>query len=208
MDYAELVQKRRAVSDYDPEHVMTDEELAAIFEKVTLTPSSYNLQHWRFVVVRDRENKRKLCEAAFKQPKVELASATVVVVGRLAAFRDAERIYAALTPDKRAPLIRRIEATYEGKPAFQRDEAIRSAAMAAMNLMLAALDAGYESGPMIGFDPQAVARLVGLDDDHIPVMLVTLGKQVGSLRPRPARLPISEIVHFERLDGRGLSAER
>ena len=46
-------------------------ELKAIFDKVVLAPSSFNLQHWRFIVVRDQANKEKLCEAAFDQPQVK-----------------------------------------------------------------------------------------------------------------------------------------
>ena len=64
---------------------ITDAELAAIFERVRLTPSSFNLQHWRFVVVRDPARKASLRKAAFNQEQVEMASAAIVVVGKLTA---------------------------------------------------------------------------------------------------------------------------
>lgn len=93
---------------------------------------------------------------------------------------------------------------YDPSPALRRDEAIRSASLAAMTLMYAASDMGYASGPMIGFDPASVSRLVSLDEQHIPVMLVVIGKQLGDIRPCADRYPVGEVVKLESLDGPGL----
>lgn len=182
MEFTDLVRARRSVKQYDPAHPITDAELRALFEIVALTPTSFNLQHQRFVVVRDPARKRALRAAAMNQPQVEGASAAVVVLGKLDAHAGAGE---------------RIEKFYEGKPALARDEAIRSAALAAMTLMYAALDAGYATGPMIGFDPDAVARAIELPDGYVPVMLVVIGKAVGEPRPRADRLPLSESVRLE-----------
>ena len=88
---------------------------------------------------------------------------------------------------------------------MQRDETVRSASLAAMTLMYTARDMGYATGPMIGFDPQAVSDLIGLDRNHIPVMLIVIGKQIGEIRPRSARLPVSEVVRLETMSGPGLT---
>ena len=74
-----------------------------------------------------------------------------------------------------------------------------------MTLMFAASDMGYATSPMIGFDPQAVGDLIGLDANHIPVLLIAIGKQVGDLRPRSARLPVNEVVRLETMRGPGLA---
>lgn len=63
---------------------------------------------------------------------------------------------------------------YGENPMLQRDEAVRSAAMAAMTLMLAARDKGLVSCPMIGFDAAGVSDAFGLGDG-CPVMLLTVG---------------------------------
>jgi putative NAD(P)H nitroreductase len=204
MHFEEIVTARRSVKNYDPNHTISDAELKAIFDKVVLAPSSFNLQHWRFIVVRDRANKEKLCKAAFDQPQVKAASAAIVVAGKLSAHEDAPRIYAESPQSIRDAMLPMIRGFYAEKPAMQRDEAIRSGALAAMTLMYAAQDAGYATGPMIGFDPDAVGKLVGHDEHHIPVMLVVIGKQTGDIRPRPHRLPVEEVVKFETLGGSGL----
>jgi nitroreductase len=94
---------------------------------------------------------------------------------------------------------------YRDQPALQREEAIRSGALAAMSLMYAARHHGWDSGPMIGFDASSVAALLELDTRTVPVMLVTLGKALGGPPPRLYRRPLAEIVHLESATGASLA---
>jgi nitroreductase len=45
--------------------------LASLFETVALSPSSFNLQHWNFIAVRDAATKQKMRAAALGQPQLE-----------------------------------------------------------------------------------------------------------------------------------------
>ncbi|MBT6718810.1 MAG: nitroreductase family protein, partial [Nitrospina sp.] len=63
---------------------------------------------------------------------------------------------------------------------------------------------GWDTCPMIGFDPVAVAKILELDASHIPVMLLTLGYRKEDPRPRSSRRPVSEIVKINTLNGPGL----
>ena len=204
MELKEVIEARRSVSHFDPRHTIDDATLTELFRLVTLAPSSFNLQHWRFVVVREPANKATLRAAAFDQSQVEDASAVVVVCAHLLAHRDAEPIYAEAPQDVRQRMVPMIHKFYEGHEQLQRDEAIRSASLAAMVLMLAAHDMGLATGPMIGFDPQKISRAIQLDRDHFPVMLVTLGRQEGQMRPRAYRRPLHEVVKLETLSGPGV----
>ena len=204
MELKAAISGRRSVKKFDPGHRISDAELRAMFGQVILSPSSFNMQHWRFVVVRDAATKALLRKAAFDQEQVETASAVILVLGKLTAHEDAERIFASAPENVRKSMVPMIHGFYADKPAAQRDEAIRSGALAAMTLMLAAQELGYASGPMIGFDPKEVCRILRVDDGHVPVMLVVVGKQVGELRSRADRLPPSEVVRLDAFDGPGL----
>ena len=206
MNFSELVHERRSVSDYDPDAPISDSALRAIFEDVRLSPSASNLQHWRFVVVRDPDRKTELQAAAYNQAKVGTCSAAIVACGKLDALDDAPRIYQSVPSEAREGMISRVHAFYDGKEQLLRDEAIRSATLAAMTLMFSAKSHGFDTGPMIGFDPQAVRDLIHLPDNLIPVMLITLGRQSGESRPRADRLPIDEIVRCTTFDGQRLHA--
>lgn len=204
MDFREIVTNRRSVKAFDTNHEITDEALKSIFEQVVLGPSSFNLQHWHFVVVREAARKAALRKYAMNQAQVEEASVCIAVVGRLDAHERAGEVFAESPPKVRDTMVPMIERFYGDKPEFQRDEAIRSCSLAAMTLMYAAQDHGYATGPIIGFDPAAVSKEIGLGADEFPVMLVVIGKQVSQMRPRAMRFPLAKVVTFNTLDGPGL----
>ena len=79
MNFHDAVLRRRSIKTYDPSYVIDDEELRVLFESVRQSPSSFNLQHWRFVVVRDPARRAELRAASYGQPHIEQASAVVVV---------------------------------------------------------------------------------------------------------------------------------
>ena len=199
MTFSDLARQRHSVRHYTPGLTIEDSELAAIFAEVALSPSSFNLQPWQFVVVRDAARKRELRGLSFGQQQVEDCAAAIVVCGRLDAHADAPRIYADAPAAMREKFVPMIAAVYTDQPALQREEAIRGGSLAAMSLMYAAKARGWDTGPMIGFDAKKVAAFIGLDAQTVPVMLIVLGKALnGEQPPRLYRRPHEEIVHLER----------
>ena len=87
---------------------------------------------------------------------------------------------------------------YTGNELVQRDEAMRSCGMAAMTIMLAAKEMGYDTCPMDGFDFNAVAKLLNLPDDHTPVMFVVVGKALKPAQPRGGQLEMNEVVIYNK----------
>jgi nitroreductase len=73
--------------------------------------------------------------------------------------------------------------------------------MAMMTLMLAAKSMGYESCPMIGFDIEAVAKLIHLPADHVMGPMVAIGKGTKDSWPKPGQLAMSEILFTDRFPG-------
>ena len=204
MEFTQLAQQRRSIKKYDADATIYDAELTALFEHVVLAPSAFNLQHWRFIAVRDPKIKQAMQEAAWGQPQVGDSAVAILVTAKLNAHEDAGRIFKEAPADVQAQMLPMIENFYAGKDQVQRDEALRSASMAAMTLMYAAKDQGYESGPMIGFDPEAMSLLLQLDEKHIPVMLIVLGKGEAANRPRAYRYPLHEVVKLDTFTGPGL----
>lgn len=206
MDFTQLARERHSVRRYQPGLQIEDAELQAIFHLVQLSPSSFNLQHWRFVVVREQARKRALRGLSYGQQQVEDCAAVVLVCGRLDAHEDAAALYAQATAELRDKFVPMIAGVYAGQPALQREEAVRSGALAAMSLMYAAKATGWDSGPMIGFDATQVAALLALPPTLLPVMMVTLGKALDGVQPaRLYRRPLAEVVHLETAEGATLA---
>ena len=75
-----VVLERRATMHFSPDPV-PDEYIKAILSLAAQAPSGYNLQPWRFIVVRKEENKKRLRSVAFNQPKVSEAPVVIICLG-------------------------------------------------------------------------------------------------------------------------------
>lgn len=202
MDTLEAIRTRRAVKHFDPNHRLTEKEIETLLSLTILSPTAFNIQHWRLVVVRDPELRKEIRKAAWDQDQVTDASLLVVLCADLMAWqKQPERYWRNAPEEVRGFLVPAIERYYRDNPEAQRDEAIRSCGIAAQTLMLAAKAIGYDSCPMDGFDFPAVARLVQLPADHIIVMLVAIGRATQAARPRGGQLPLDEVVVTDRFPG-------
>jgi nitroreductase len=199
MNTLEAIESRRAVKHFDPDHQMTEEEIARLIELAKLAPSSFNMQNYRFVLVRDPELRREIRAVAWNQAQVTDASLLVILCADLTAHANNPSRYWAHAPKEvQDILVPALTPFYEGKPVLIRDEGMRSTGFAGMTLMLAARGMGYDSCPMVGFDAEAVAKLIRLPDDHAISFMLAIGKQTKPVWPRGDRLPDSEVVIHDR----------
>ncbi len=91
-------------------------------------------------------------------------------------------------------LVPMIAPFYGSNPQLQRDEAMRSIGIASQTLMLAAKSMGYDSCPMIGFDPIKVGEIIQLPENHVIGMMITVGKAIKDANARGGQLPYEEVV--------------
>jgi nitroreductase len=73
---------RYAVKKFAPEKRISAEDWAMLEQAVLLSPSSYGLQPWRFIVVTDTNIRRELIDASFGQDKVLNSSHLIVFAAR------------------------------------------------------------------------------------------------------------------------------
>jgi nitroreductase len=206
VEFDQLCANRHSVRKYQAGVKISDADLAKIFGLVVQGPSSFNIQHWQFIVVREDERKSALKDLSYGQAQVADCAAVVLVCGAMQAYRDADRIYAEAPVEVREKYVPMIEGSYHEQLAIQRDEVIRSGSMAAMSLMYAAKNTGWDSGPMIGFDAAKVGQYLELDEQTIPVMMIVLGKALNGEQPERAyRRPIAEVVQLESATGKRLT---
>jgi nitroreductase len=198
-----VIRERRATMHFDGAP-LPDAALQTILEHAGQAPSGYNLQPWRFLVVRTPDAKARLRKAAFDQPKITEASAVVVAFAPREGWKEnAAEIFeesarrGAIPPaekEKRlAGAIKFIESM---------DRAVwlnRHTMIAFTHLMLAAEAAGFDTAPMEGFDPAAVRTAMELPGDCEVVALLAIGRLKGEDKPNPGRLPLSRLAFSESL---------
>ncbi|MEM1167060.1 MAG: nitroreductase family protein [Planctomycetota bacterium] len=195
MHVFEAINERRAVKHYDTEHRMSEQEITDLLTLAIQSPTSFNIQHWRFVVVQDPELRAQIRAAGFDQAQITDASVLIVMTADVQAWQKSPGRYWANAPkDVAELLVGWMGPFHEGKAELQRDEAMRSIGMAMQTIMLAAKGMGYDSCPMIGFEHDKVAGLINLPQDHCVGPMIAIGKKTKDPWPKPGQLPLSEVV--------------
>jgi nitroreductase len=195
MNVKTAIQTRRSIKAYDPTHKMTQTEIDELMSLAMLSPTAFNIQHWRFVLVQDPALRKEIQAVSWNQAQVTEASLLIVLVADVQAWaKEPERYWRDAPKPVQDFLVPAIKQYYTDRPQAQRDETMRSCGMAAMTLMLAAKEMGYDTCPMDGFDFDAVAKLLNLPADHIPTMFVTVGKAAKEAWPRGGQLSMDEVV--------------
>lgn len=199
MNVSLAIETRRAVKAFDPNHRMSEAEIQRFMELAMLSPTAFNIQNWRFVLPRDAELRRQLRAAAWDQAQVTDASLLVVLTADLKAWEKEPARYWRNAPQPAQDyLIPAIGQYYQGREQTQRDEAMRSCGIAAMTLMLAAREMGYDSCPMDGFDFDVAGKLINLPPDHVIALFVAIGKNIAPTLPRAGQLAMNEVVVVDR----------
>ncbi len=199
MDTFDAITQRRSVKHYDPNHEMTEAEIEKLLSAAILSPTSFNIQNWRFVLVRNPELRKQIRAAAWNQAQITDASLTIVLTGDLRAHaKDPDRYWANAPETIRNILVPMIGQFYDNQEGLQRDEVMRSVGIAGQTIMLAAKAMGYDSCPIIGFDPVKVAEIINLPEDHAIGMIVVVGKAAKPAHGRGGQLPMDEVVLTDR----------
>ena len=195
MKTEEAIKARRAIKHYDPTHRMTDEEINKLLSLAMLSPTAFNIQNWRYVVVSDGELRKRIRAEAWDQAQVTDTSLFIILCADLKSWeKEPARYWRNASKEVQDFMVPAIDDYYRGKEQVQRDEAMRSCGIAAQTLMLAAKSMGYDSCPMDGFDFDKVAELIKLPDDHVIAMFVAIGKGTKEAWPRPGQLAFDEVV--------------
>ena len=195
MNTFEAITERRAVKNYDPIHQLSKDEIEQLFNLAILSPTAFNIQNWRFVLVQNPELRSAIRAVSWNQAQVTDASLLIVLCADLKSWeKEPARYWRNASQATQDILLPAIDNYYRGLDQLQRDEAMRSCGMAAQTLMLAAKAMGYDSCPMDGFDFEAVGKLINLPEDHAIAMFVTIGKALSPVHPRAGQLPLSEVL--------------
>jgi nitroreductase len=200
----QVLLERRATQHFQDRPV-PEEYLSAILQFACQAPSGYNLQPWRFIVVRDESNRKRLQKAAMNQTKVSEAPVVIIAFG----IPNEWRRYIQDVFEEGA---RRGAGAAEDIPAMK-DTATRfldqipddvwlnrHTMIAVTAMMLVAGAYGLDTAPMEGFDPRAVKREFGLPEEAEVIALLAIGFAEAPDKPYPGRLPLEDLVFAEEYD--------
>jgi len=178
LSVSDAITQRRSVRAYTPD-ALPQADLDAILRDAGLAPSAWNLQPWRFVVVRDPALKTKLAAAAYQQKQVLAAPAVIVLYTDMAdtlAHLD-QVVRPGTTAEQGLGFRRGVENAFAGQTEAQHEAwGFAQGHIALGFLLLSAQARGYSTSSMAGFDPEAVKQLLGLPANVRVPALVAIGR--------------------------------
>lgn len=194
MKTIDAIKKRRSIRYYDSNYVIPDNEINELINLTMLTATSYNIQHWKFVVVDNPRLRKEIRKVSFDQAQITDASKLILVCTDIKAWeKDMPRKWENAPSEISDFMVSRSKLFYQDKEQLQRDEAIRSASFATQTLVLASVSKGYDTGVMIGFESEKVAKLINLPKDYIISNFVVIGKGIEAPFIRGGQLPLEEV---------------
>jgi len=199
-----VIAERRSTPQFSSLAV-ADKHLQQIIHAGLRSPSGYNLQPWRFVVVREVEQRRKLRAACHEQPKVEQAPVVIVALGDPQGWRQGDldemiRIGAEhgyTHPSKSGEMRQLIYDHFTQHPNMAM-WLNRQVMIALTTMMLMAEALSYDTALMEGFDGQRVKDAIAAPDRMEVICLLAIGHREGDDKRFGGRFPPGRLVFAER----------
>ncbi len=201
----EALNFRHACKQFDPRRRIPEQTLREILECARLSPSSFGMEPWRFLVLRDAALRERLRPACWGQAQITDSSEVVAILTRSESL-VANGEYAHASYARRGLSEERVRASLSRYGDYLENEvrplmslyawASKQCYIALANIMTAAAAVGVDSCPIEGFEKHAVEEVLGLPDGDFQIaVLVALGYRAGEQTPR-FRHAFDEIVEY------------
>lgn len=198
---------RYATKVFDPAKKLTSSQWSSLEQALILTPSSFGLQPWKFVVVNEAALRAQLRPASWNQPQTTDASHFVVFAARTKMEESDVKRYIENIASVRGVPMESLEqykqmmlgSVVKGMSAAETHEwAIRQCYIALGNLMTAAAVMGIDTCPLEGIEPEVYDVVLGLPPlGYNTVVACAVGfRSVADkyAQQKKVRFPAKEVV--------------
>jgi nitroreductase len=200
---SEAIRDRRATPSFEGDPIASG-DLRTILQAGLDAPSGYNMQPWRFVVVQNPEQRKKLRAASYNQAKVEEASVVIVACGDRDGWRKDLDEMLRLGRDGGMPESYAAQAQQtvpDYLSSFNDDQMKgwlnKQVMIAYTHMMLMAESLGYDTAPMEGFEQSKVCETLKLPMSYWVVALLAIGRLKGQDKFDGGRFDIAHTVFGE-----------
>jgi len=206
MEFENVINNRRSVNFFNPAKDVSEKHIKTIIEMAAKSPSSFNLQPWSLIILRNQEDKERLKKLAWDQPKVAEAPVIFIVLADRNGWQEGHRFVeknfqemikaGAMAEEQRQWFLNARNTLYGRTEESQQAFACKNTGFFAMGLMLAAKSLGIDTHPMDGFDHEGVKKEFNIPDNYWIPLLLAVGyfDESKKLAPPKWRKSFNEIV--------------
>ena len=206
MNFKQISETRRSINFFDTEKEVSEKLIKEVIELAAKAPSSFNLQPWNLILLKDHTEKETLKSLAWDQPKIVEASVILIVLADKNGWQEGHRTVeknwqemlttGAMQPEQREWFLNAAKSLYNWSPEADLAFASKNTGFFAMSLMHAATSLGLESHPMDGFDHEGVRKAFNIPESYwVPLLLAIGYKKTGlEIQPPKWRKSAEEIL--------------
>lgn len=195
---------RYATKKFDPKKKVSKKDLHELLEALRLSPSSYGLQPWKFLVITDKKLRETLRNCARGQPQITDASHLIILCVRTDLGESYAKRYIDLIAKTRNASLESLDAyksriidSLNNKPADKKEEwAIRQVFIALGMLLSACCQKRIDACPMEGFSREKFDEVLGLGKKNLKTVVLC---PVG-YRAKGDEFAVWKKVRFEKKD--------
>ncbi len=197
MTIDELAKRKSAHSFNDRE--VEPETINEVLDAARQAPSAWNLQPWRFLVLRSDSAVEAAVESSYGQDWMGEAARIVAILGDMRISTHAEEALddtvakGYKTREEADSSLDHIEDYGDRSEQWRRNWLNRNCMFAAAYMLLAAEEEGLSTCPVRGFDQEEISGTLDLDEHWLPLLLVPIGYS-DEYHDRKYRRDLSEMT--------------
>ncbi len=201
--FSKAMDFRYACKHFDPAKKIDEEHWRFILKAGRLSPSSFGMEPWRFLVAESSSVKERLRPLCWNQAQITDASHLVIYLAAIENVKPASGIPAKRfarrpLPPERIEAYNALYADFMAET-FADDEktfawSARQVYIALANMMTAAASIGIDSCPIEGFEKEKLEAHLKLDTEKWQVAVLCAFGYRNETQPPRMRLSLEEIV--------------
>lgn len=200
--FIDAMQFRFATKKFVEDKKISEDNFTTIVEAGRLSPSSFGLEPWKFVVVENDELKEKLAPACYNQPQITTGSHIVYILNKREDMKPNSDylnnlLFSRMPEDGANFVLSFVDKMYNNSSFEKFDMWTKSQCYIPLtNMIMSAAMLGIDSSPMEGFSEEKVLEVLGYSSEDYGVAVVVAFGYRAYEPEEKQRLSFEEVVEF------------
>jgi len=204
-DFLKAMQFRHACKAFDTQKKIPADQFEEILESIHLSPSSFGMEPWRILVIRDERLRKALKASCWNQSQITDCSELVIFTTDNDVVRSdspyvrnmfERRGMSAEAVDMYVGIYGQFIAPLEEDEILLENWTAKQCYIALGNAMTCAAMMQIDSCPIEGFDKEEVEAILDLEYGHSIAVMCAFGYRVNP-QSEQKRLDLKQIVEFK-----------
>lgn len=203
--FLETMNFRHACKVFDDKKKISNEDLDFILEVGKMSPSSFGMEPWKFLVIQNQDLKERLRPLCWNQPQITTCSDLIVVLAKIEDLkpyseyvkymfsrRNLSNEYYEMYLEKYASHLENTMKNNENILAWSAKQCY----IAIGNMMTGAASIGIDSCPIEGFELENIEEVLNIDTAKYRLcVIVPFGYRINE-QPSKFRLETEDVVSY------------